>query len=90
MEYLILYLIFALTTAIAVQYIIVGPALREAILLLDEGDPIYDNPRLTAVTFFLMSIIVAPIVFVVYLSTADTQTFKDALVSSLTGVKFQS
>jgi hypothetical protein len=90
MEYLILYFIFALTTAIAVQYVIIGPALREAILLLDKGDPIYDNPRLAAVTFFLMSIIVAPVVFIVYLSTAGTQTFKDALVNSLTGAKFQS
>lgn len=90
MEYLILYFVFALATAVAVQYVIIGPALKEVRLLLDEGDPIYDNPRLTSIVFFLMSVIAAPLVFIIYLSTAGTQTFKDALVSNLTGTKFQS
>jgi hypothetical protein len=78
-----LYLIFCLTTAIMANYRVFTKVLQ----LLDSEDVLNQNRLLSRFTFFVLSMLAAPILFFVVVSSSLEKTFVNAMIESMTDKK---
>lgn len=84
MSVLAWYFIFALTTAFAAMYELIGPVLQ-LVELTNPEDQLISNKPLTYLVFFMMSILCAPFLIVACIVPAAGNTFRQVLLKSLVG-----
>jgi hypothetical protein len=78
-----LYLVFCLTTAIMANYKIFSNVLDR----LSADDILNKNRVLSRITFFVLSVLAAPVLFFVVLVPSIEKTFTDAMTESMTDKK---
>ena len=74
-----IYLIFCFTTAIIANYRIFSNVLAQ----IDEDDILNQNQLLSRLTFFILSVIVAPILLFAVLIPSVEETFTNAMAESI-------
>jgi hypothetical protein len=74
-----LYLIFCLTTAIMANYKVFTKVLER----LDSDDVLNQNRVLSRFTFFVLSMLAAPVLFFVVVSPSIEKTFVNAMTESM-------
>ena len=74
-----IYLVFCVTTAIIANYRIFSNVLNQ----IDEEDLLNENKFLARATFFVLSVVAAPILFFVVLIPSIEETFTSAMAESI-------
>lgn len=80
------YALFALTTAIAAMYELVIPVYRE-VEKENPKTPMVEYKKITLSTFFLLCVLVAPLVFIPSIVPSRGERFRAALKNSMLSVK---
>lgn len=83
MSVLTVYLLFALTTAIAALYELFVPILREY-ALIEPNDVLVENPYLTYTVCFLSVLVFAPLFFPIVLIPSMSAWFKKSILDTWT------
>ena len=78
-----LYLIFCLTTAIMANYKVFTNVLER----LPKDDILNENRLMSRFTFFVLSMLAAPVLFFVVIVPSIEKTFVDAMTESMTDKK---
>jgi hypothetical protein len=78
MDWLVIYLIFALTTSICAWLFYYMPVVREARKLGIENS-FTNSPILSSVVYIIISTFIAPTIFVALFSNQHSKQFYDAL-----------
>lgn len=78
------YILFALTTAFAALYELVGPVLRQIEAVTPE-DNLIKNKLLSYVVFFGLSVLCAPMLIIACLVPSTGEAFRRVLLQSLVG-----
>ena len=84
MEVIYLYVLFALTTAIAAQYELVSPVMRQLCKDVPE-DHLVQSKWVTSITLFLMNILFAPVIIIPTITPSASEWYKDSLLVALKG-----
>jgi hypothetical protein len=78
MDWLVVYLVFALSTAICVWLFYYLPIVRAA-RASGVSNTFTDNPILSSIVYIIISVFIAPMLFVPLFSEAKAQLFRQAL-----------
>ena len=82
MDVILPYLLFAVTTGLVSLYELINPVLRE-LAVTDPDNVVLQNKTISYITFTLMGILCAPILFVPCVFPSIGERFRSALVIAL-------
>lgn len=86
MGFVMAYALFALTTAIAAMYELVLPVFKE-VTKEQPNTPLVEYKTITISTFFLLCVLVAPLVFIPSIVPSRGERFRSALKTSMLSAK---
>lgn len=80
------YLLFAMTTAIAAMYELIVPVFSQ-VLEENPDTPLIEYKTVTLVTFFLLCVLAAPLIFIPCIIPKSGQRFRNSLKTALLSTK---